>query len=96
MNVILLLILASLAMALVFLGCFVWSVRSGQYEDTSTPALRVLADESSACPLPPGPSLSPTPMSLHTVPPAAARIAEAGAHRQPGQPLSVQTTNSKQ
>ena len=45
MSVILLLIIASLTMALVFLAGFVWSVRSGQYEDTSTPALRVLADE---------------------------------------------------
>lgn len=45
MSVILLLIIASLTMALLFLAGFVWSVRSGQYEDTSTPALRVLADE---------------------------------------------------
>lgn len=45
MSVILLLIAASLAMALLFLACFVWSVRSGQYEDTSTPALRMLADD---------------------------------------------------
>ena len=45
MNVILLLIAASLLMALLFLACFIWSVRSGQYEDTSTPALRVLMEE---------------------------------------------------
>lgn len=45
MNVILLLIVASLLMALLFLACFIWSVRSGQYEDTSTPALRVLMEE---------------------------------------------------
>ena len=44
-SVILILILASLAMALVFLGAFVWSVRSGQYEDTITPSMRVLLDE---------------------------------------------------
>ena len=41
----LILILASLAMALLFLGGFIWSVRSGQYEDTSTPSMRVLLDE---------------------------------------------------
>jgi cbb3-type cytochrome oxidase maturation protein len=47
MGVILLLILASLAMAVLFLGAFIWSVRSGQFEDTTTPSLRVLADEPS-------------------------------------------------
>lgn len=45
MSVMLILILASLAMALLFLGGFIWSVRSGQYEDTSTPSMRVLLDE---------------------------------------------------
>jgi cbb3-type cytochrome oxidase maturation protein len=45
MSVIILLILASLAVGVVFVGAFVWSVRSGQYEDTLTPAMRMLADE---------------------------------------------------
>ena len=45
MSVILILILASLAMALVFLGAFVWAVRSGQFEDTTTPSMRVLLDD---------------------------------------------------
>jgi len=45
MSVIILLILASLAVGLLFVGAFVWSVRSGQYEDTLTPALRVLMDD---------------------------------------------------
>jgi len=45
MSVIILLILASLAVGLMFLGAFVWSVRNGQYEDTVTPALRVLTDD---------------------------------------------------
>ncbi len=48
MSVIILLILASLAVGLVFVGAFIWSVRSGQYEDTTTPALRILADEPEA------------------------------------------------
>ncbi len=48
MSVIILLILASLAVGLVFVGAFVWSVRSGQYEDTLTPSLRILADEPSS------------------------------------------------
>jgi cbb3-type cytochrome oxidase maturation protein len=45
MSVIIILILASLSMGLVFLGAFIWSVRSGQYEDTTTPPLRILADD---------------------------------------------------
>jgi len=46
MNVIVILILASLVVALLFLAGFIWAVRSGQYEDTLTPAMRVLTDES--------------------------------------------------
>ena len=45
MSVILILVLASLGVALIFLAAFVWAVKSGQYEDTSTPSLRVLADD---------------------------------------------------
>ena len=45
MSVIILLILASLAVAVTFLGAFIWAVRNGQYEDTCTPSLRILADE---------------------------------------------------
>ena len=46
MSVIILLILASLTVALFFLAGFIWAVRSGQYEDTLTPSMRVLADDS--------------------------------------------------
>ena len=45
MSVIIILILASLAVALLFLLAFIWAVRSGQYEDTFTPSLRVLAED---------------------------------------------------
>jgi cbb3-type cytochrome oxidase maturation protein len=45
MSVLVLLIVASLAMALLFLGGFIWAVRSGQYDDTYTPSLRPLMDE---------------------------------------------------
>jgi cbb3-type cytochrome oxidase maturation protein len=45
MSVIILLILASLTVAVAFLGGFIWAVRNGQYDDTSTPALRILPDE---------------------------------------------------
>lgn len=46
MSVILILIFASLAMALIFLGAFVWATRSGQYDDTCTPSMRILGDDS--------------------------------------------------
>lgn len=45
MSVIPILILVSLALALLFLGGFIWAVRAGQYEDTYTPSLRVLLEE---------------------------------------------------
>lgn len=45
MIVILILIPLSIALAAVFLGGFVWAVRSGQYEDTGTPAMRPLMDD---------------------------------------------------
>jgi cbb3-type cytochrome oxidase maturation protein len=49
------LILASLGVAVVFLIGFIWAVRSGQYEDTCTPALRILAQDESPVRLPPAP-----------------------------------------
>lgn len=45
MSVIVLLILASLGLALTFLGAFIWAVRSGQYEDTFTPSMRILTED---------------------------------------------------
>lgn len=45
MSVIIILIVASLTVALLFLGGYIWAVRSGQFEDTYTPSLRVLVDE---------------------------------------------------
>ena len=45
MSVILILIPLSILFAVAFLAAFVWAVRSGQYEDTCTPSMRVLADE---------------------------------------------------
>ena len=44
MSVILLLIGASLVVALFFLGAFIWSIKSGQYEDDYTPSVRMLFD----------------------------------------------------
>jgi cbb3-type cytochrome oxidase maturation protein len=45
MNVLVLLIFASLAIATVFLVGFIWAVCSGQYEDTCTPSMRVLMED---------------------------------------------------
>jgi cbb3-type cytochrome oxidase maturation protein len=41
-TVIFLLIPLSVVIATAFLGAFIWAVRSGQYEDTYTPSLRLL------------------------------------------------------
>ena len=45
MDVIVILILASLGMALFFLGGFIWAVKSGQFDDTCTPSMRILAED---------------------------------------------------
>ena len=45
MSVLVLLIFASLAIATAFLLGFIWAVRSGQYEDTCTPSMRVLMED---------------------------------------------------
>jgi cbb3-type cytochrome oxidase maturation protein len=47
MSVIFLLIPLSIVIAACFLGAFIWAVRSGQYEDTCTPSMRVLLDDAS-------------------------------------------------
>ncbi|SNC59980.1 cytochrome oxidase maturation protein, cbb3-type [Hymenobacter gelipurpurascens] len=53
MTIIFLLIGISLTVALAFLGAFLWAVRSGQYDDTYTPSVRVLFEEDAAGPVPP-------------------------------------------
>ena len=45
MIVIYLLIPLSIVIAVGFLAAFIWAVRSGQYEDTDTPSLRMLWDD---------------------------------------------------
>jgi cbb3-type cytochrome oxidase maturation protein len=42
MSAIILLLLASVSVAGLFLGAFIWSVRSGQYDDDISPPLRML------------------------------------------------------
>ena len=45
MTAIYLMLPVSLLLALIFLIAYVWSVRTGQYEDTHTPSLRILTDD---------------------------------------------------
>jgi len=45
MSVIFLLIPLSIVIAICFLSAFIWAVRSGQYEDTCTPSMRLLMEE---------------------------------------------------
>jgi len=42
-------------LAVAFLAAFIWAVKSGQFEDIYTPALRVLTEEKS------NPSVTETP-----------------------------------
>ena len=53
MSVILILILASLAVALAFLAGFIWAVKAGQFEDTTTPAMRILSEDEAGKKAPP-------------------------------------------
>ena len=48
MTVILALIAISLMVAIVFLGLFIWSLRSGQYDDMYAPSVRILFDDRKA------------------------------------------------
>lgn len=45
MSVLFILISASLIIATGFLIAFIWSVRSGQYDDDYTPSVRMLFDD---------------------------------------------------
>jgi len=45
MSIIIILIGVSLSIALTFLYIFFWNVRSGQYDDTYTPSVRILFDD---------------------------------------------------
>lgn len=47
MNIFYLLIGVSLLAALIFLAAFIWAVKSGQYDDNETPAIRMLFDDES-------------------------------------------------
>ena len=44
MTVIILLAILAIAVALGFLIAFIWATKNGQYDDTVTPAIRMLFD----------------------------------------------------
>jgi cbb3-type cytochrome oxidase maturation protein len=50
MSVLFILIGISIFVASVFLAAFLWSVRSGQYDDDYTPSVRMLFDDTKAIP----------------------------------------------
>lgn len=45
MKILVILIVVSLFIALLFLGLFIWSVKSDQYSDTESPSIRILYDD---------------------------------------------------
>jgi cbb3-type cytochrome oxidase maturation protein len=45
MSVIILLLAASLSVALIFLGAFLWSVKNKQFDDDYSPPQRILFDD---------------------------------------------------
>jgi cbb3-type cytochrome oxidase maturation protein len=45
MSVIIVLIVISVVVALLFLAVFIWAVKSGQFDDTVSPSIRILFDE---------------------------------------------------
>lgn len=45
MSVIILLLLVSISVAAIFLGAFIWNVKTKQYEDEYSPPLRMLFDD---------------------------------------------------
>lgn len=45
MSILIILIVVSLTIALLFLGLFSWAVRSGQYQDTDSPGIRLLYED---------------------------------------------------
>jgi len=50
MSVIIVLLIASVTVASLFLAGFLWSVKSGQYDDEVSPPLRMLFDDKPATP----------------------------------------------
>lgn len=45
MSVIIILIIISVIVAVFFLGVFIWAVKTGQFDDTVSPSIRILFDD---------------------------------------------------
>jgi cbb3-type cytochrome oxidase maturation protein len=45
MEIIVFLVFCSLSLAIIFLIAFIWSLKTGQFDDDYTPAMRMLIDE---------------------------------------------------
>ena len=45
MKILIILIALSLLVAIIFLILFIWSVKSGQYNDTDSPSMRILYED---------------------------------------------------
>jgi cbb3-type cytochrome oxidase maturation protein len=45
MSVIIILLIASITVAAIFLGAFLWSVRKGQFDDQVSPPVRILFED---------------------------------------------------
>jgi len=45
MSVIIILIIISVVVAIFFLGVFIWAVKTGQFDDTVSPSIRILFDD---------------------------------------------------
>lgn len=45
MSVIVILLIASISVAAVFLAAFIWNIRTGQYDDEYGSSIRILFDE---------------------------------------------------
>ncbi|WP_426027545.1 cbb3-type cytochrome oxidase assembly protein CcoS [Brevundimonas sp. TWP2-3-4b2] len=60
MNILLLLAPFSVVLGLIAVAAFVWTLRSGQYDDISGSAERILLDEADPLPTPTDPESPPT------------------------------------
>lgn len=45
MSVLFVLLIVSLIVAIGFLAAFIWAIRSGQFDDSYTPSIRMLFDD---------------------------------------------------
>ncbi len=64
MAIIVILICVSVVVASLFLWAFIWSVKSGQYDDTYTPSVRMLFEDQQTASAT-APSTESTPKQNH-------------------------------